>query len=126
MKKILLALTLVFALSSSAFAANTETEPNDTIATADTLEVNSSISGQAGNSDFDHFVFVANQTGKMSTSLTNKEASAVPYVVMTSDTNTTLAMSSGEAEFDVVAGETYYIRLWSIGKSDYTLSLNNL
>ncbi|MDC0763186.1 acid shock protein [Brevibacillus sp. AG] len=48
MKKILLALTLVFGLSSSAFAANTETEPNDTIATADILEVNSSISGQAG------------------------------------------------------------------------------
>ncbi|MED1800607.1 hypothetical protein [Brevibacillus porteri] len=126
MKKILLALTLVFALSSSAFAANTETEPNDTIATADTLEVNSSISGKADNNDVDIFVFVANQTGKMRTNLTNKNQSVAPYVVLASDKTTSLAESSGEAEFEVVAGETYYIKLISFGKSDYTLSLNNL
>ncbi|MDC0763187.1 hypothetical protein POF51_20925 [Brevibacillus sp. AG] len=126
MKKILLALTLVFALSSSAFAANTETEPNDTFEMANTLEINSSILGQGESGDWDTFVFVANQTGKMKTNLTNKNQSVVPYVVLASDKTTSLAETSGEAEFDVVAGETYYIRLWSIGKSDYTLSLNNL
>lgn len=126
MKKILLAFTLVFALSSSAFAANTETEPNDTFEMADTLEINSSILGQGESGDWDTFVFVANQTGKMRTSLKNKTQGVVPYIVLASDKTTSLAETSGEAEFDVVAGETYYIRLWSVGKSDYIFSLNNL
>lgn len=125
MKKILLALTLVFALSSSAFAANTETEPNDTFETADTLEINSSISGQSDLKDVDVFVFVANQTGKVSTNITNNK-SAIPYLVVGPDKDTVLAESAGEAEFEVVAGEAYYIRLISLGKSNYTLSLNNL
>ncbi|MFS0557739.1 hypothetical protein [Brevibacillus sp. 179-C9.3 HS] len=126
MKKILLALTLVFAVSSSAFAASTETEPNNTAATANVLEINSSISGQADNSDVDMFVFVANQTGKMSTKVTKKNQSLVVYAVFASDKTTLIAESPGTAEFDVVAGETYYIKLLSFGKSNYNLSLNNL
>ncbi|MBY0085314.1 hypothetical protein HP567_008730 [Brevibacillus sp. M2.1A] len=130
MKKILLALTLVFAVSSSAFAASTESEPNDTFETADFLTINSTISGQTNGSDEDFFVFVANKTGKVRTSLIDNNSKGVSiYGVFESDKTTMIGDSGSGVPLDinVVAGKTYYIKVMGIiGTSSYNLSVNNL
>ncbi|MCE0450387.1 MULTISPECIES: hypothetical protein [Brevibacillus] len=129
MKKVLLALTLVFAVSSSAFAASSETEPNNTFETADSFTINTSISGTTDFDDRDYFVFQANKTGKVRVTLTHTNDKGAPAFQVYEQDRTKIGTSdySTPMEINVVAGKNYYVQvLGIIGYPSYTVSAENL
>ncbi|MFG0216615.1 hypothetical protein ACFU8X_26450 [Brevibacillus porteri] len=128
MKKVLLALTLVFALSSSAFAASSETESNNTFETANSLAVDSSISGQVDKSDDeDIFVFVANKTGQVRVLLTAPTGIAAVGLYDSDTTYIRNAFMEIPMDIEVVAGQKYYLKVLRLGETvNYSLSVTNL
>ncbi|WP_409177427.1 hypothetical protein [Brevibacillus fortis] len=128
MKKILLALTLVFAVSSSAFAASSETESNNTFETANSLTVDASISGQVDQNDIeDIFVFVANKTGQVSVLLTAPTGIAAVGLYDSDTTYIKNAFTDIPMDIEVVAGQKYYLKVLRLSENvNYSLSVNNL
>jgi hypothetical protein len=131
MKKLLLALTLSLGVASSAFAASSELEPNNSFETANSITVNSIITGNTGpdNSE-DYFVFVATKTGKVNAELTVANDKGVTLIGAFKSDRTLIGSSSQGTpfQFDVVAGNTYYIKVLPLFGSGtaYTLSVTNI
>ncbi|MBW5467728.1 hypothetical protein GPJ61_07625 [Brevibacillus formosus] len=128
MKKILLTLTLVFAVSSSAFAASSETESNNTFETANTLNVDSSILGEVDRTDKeDNFVFVANKTGQVRVLLTGPTGLAAVGLYNSDTEYIKNSAIDIPLDFDVVAGQKYYLKVVGFNQTtSYNLSVSNL
>lgn len=96
--------------------AGTETEPNDTKATANTLVVNDNNTGVIGIAgDQDWFAITTNEDGKIDVTITVSNGLRLNVFLYDNDGATQLAYnytnSTGTISFDGAAGGTYYVKL---------------
>lgn len=126
---IVMAINLIPTINASA-ASYSETESNNTRATANTIKVNDTYTAKIGSSgDIDCFKFLPKENDKIRVDLSNIP-SGKKYNIWLQDNNGNELMretSTGTSKhvvYDVVANTSYYIVINGSGSSDYSSSQN--
>ena len=110
-------------------ASHTESEPNNTRATANLINIGDSITGKIGSSsDIDCFKITASSSGTLSVTMSNIPSGKIFKLCLQNTSgdalvfaaNNSVALSSKSFSYNVTSGTTYYIVAYSAG--DYSTS----